>query len=217
MEKSEQKNNSENKIDADSATVSLKEIHHRVKNNLNIIIGLLELQSQNVEDITIREMFRESINRIRSMAIIHEYLYRRENQKEIDLAVYFESLVDNLVLTYSDGKKELIVNYKNENIMVPVDIAIPLGLIVNEVVTNSIQHAFINKNKCHIDIQLTQGNNHLLLIIRDDGIGMPVDFDAENSKSLGFRLIKLLVGQLVGTFNIYRENGTVVQIEIPFK
>lgn len=217
MEDRNQKINSENKQGSESSTVSLREIHHRVKNNLNIIIGLLELQSQNIEEITIREMFRESINRIRSMAIIHEYLYRSENQREIDLAVYIESLVDHLISTYSDGKRELIVSYKNENIMVSIDTAIPLGLIVNEVVTNSIKHAFIDKNKCHIEIQLRNEKNNLLIIITDDGVGIPVNLDVENSKSLGMRLIKLLVGQLAGTYNIYRANGTVVQIEIPFK
>lgn len=107
----------------------LKEIYHRVKNNLNIIIGLLELQSQNIEDLTVKEIFREIINRIRSMAIIHEYLYRSENQSQIDLSVYIESLADNLLLVYAENKRELLINYSLDNLLVDFDIAIPIGLI----------------------------------------------------------------------------------------
>lgn len=201
----------------ESEKTLLKEIHHRVKNNLNIIIGLLELQSQNVEDNSVKEMFRESINRIRSMAIIHEYLFRSDVKDEIDLSDYIESLVDNLILTYADGKRELIVNYKTEKIRATIDMAIPIGLITNEAVTNSIQHAFPDKDKCHIEISLEKTNGKLILQIKDDGIGIPVNIEKENSKTLGFRLIQLLSGQLQGNYKIYNENGSVVTVEIPFK
>jgi two-component sensor histidine kinase len=194
----------------------LKEIHHRVKNNLNIIIGLLELQSQNIEDLYVKEMFRESINRIRSMAIIHEYLYRSDNQSKIDLSVYIESLADNLLSVYADNKRELLINYSLDNLMVDFDIAIPIGLIVNEVVTNSIKHAFLEKEKGRIDISLEKKDHAINLILKDDGIGIPVNFDIENNKTLGLQLVKLLVNQLNGKYKIYREDGTAVQIEIPF-
>ncbi|MEJ5262919.1 MAG: sensor histidine kinase [Ignavibacterium sp.] len=194
----------------------LKEIHHRVKNNLNIIIGLLELQSQNIEDVSVKEMFRESINRIRSMAIIHEYLYRSESHSSIDLSVYIESVADNLLSVYSENKIDLTINYFLENISVEIDIAIPMGLIVNEVVTNSIKHAFLERQKGKIDIYLKKENHRISLALKDDGIGIPVNFDAENSRTLGIQLIKLLVGQLNGKYKIYREEGTTVQIEIPF-
>ncbi|WP_337866926.1 sensor histidine kinase [Ignavibacterium sp.] len=194
----------------------LKEIHHRVKNNLNIIIGLLELQSQNIEDVSVKEMFRESINRIRSMAIIHEYLYRSENHSSIDLSVYIESVADNLLSVYSENKIDLIINYFLENISVEIDIAIPTGLIVNEVVTNSIKHAFPGRQKGRIDITLEKKNHIISLTVKDNGIGVPVDFDQNNNKSLGLQLIKLLVVQLNGKYKIYREQGTTVQIEIPF-
>jgi two-component sensor histidine kinase len=194
----------------------LKEIHHRVKNNLNIIIGLLELQSQNIEDLYIKEMFRESINRIRSMAIIHEYLYRSDNQSQIDLSVYIESLADNLLSVYADNKRELFFNYTLDNLMVDFDMAIPVGLIVNEVVTNSIKHAFLDKENGRIDISLEKKDHAINLILKDDGIGIPVNFDIENNKTLGLQLVKLLVNQLNGKYKIYREDGTAVQIEIPF-
>lgn len=194
----------------------LKEIHHRVKNNLNIIIGLLELQSQNIEDVTVKEMFRESINRIRSMAIIHEYLYRSESHSSIDLSVYIESVADNLLSVYNENKIDLTINYFLENILTEIDIAIPIGLIVNEAVTNSIKHAFLEKQKGRIDIYLKKENHHISLTLKDDGIGIPVNFDAEHSRTLGIQLIKLLVGQLNGKYKIYREEGTTVQIEIPF-
>lgn len=194
----------------------LKEIHHRVKNNLNVIIGLLELQSQNIEDLSVKEMFRESINRIRSMAIIHEYLYRSDNQSKIDLSVYIESLADNLLLVYAENKRELLINYSLDNLLVDFDIAIPIGLIVNEVVTNSIKHAFFDKEKGRIDITLEKKDHNINLIIKDDGIGIPVNFDIENNKTLGLQLVKLLVNQLNGKYKIYREEGTTVQIVIPF-
>lgn len=197
--------------------ILLKEIHHRVKNNLNIIIGLLELQSQNIEDVAVKEMFRESINRIRSMAIIHEYLYRSDNQSEIDLSLYIESLADNLLSVYSDTKRELIINYNMDNILTDFDIAIPVGLIVNEIVTNSIKHGFLERPKGKIDIFLEKNKSKIKLTIRDDGIGIPVNLDVENCKTLGFQLIKLLVAQLSGDYKIFREEGTTVQIEIPFK
>lgn len=197
--------------------ILLKEIHHRVKNNLNIIIGLLELQSQNIEDVAVKEMFRESINRIRSMAIIHEYLYRSENQSAIDLSLYIESLADNLLAVYADTKKELMINYTMDSVFTDFDIAIPVGLIVNEIITNSIKHAFIERPKGKIDISLEKNNSKIKLTIKDDGIGVPVNLDIENSKSLGLQLIKLLVSQLNGDYKIYREDGTTVQIEIPFK
>lgn len=197
--------------------ILLKEIHHRVKNNLNIIIGLLELQSQNIEDVAVKEMFRESINRIRSMAIIHEYLYRSENQSAIDLSLYIESLADNLLAVYADTKKELMINYKMDSVFTDFDIAIPVGLIVNEIITNSIKHAFIERPKGKIDISLEKNNSKIKLTIKDDGIGVPVNLDIENSKSLGLQLIKLLVSQLNGDYKIHRDDGTTVQIKIPFK
>lgn len=194
----------------------LKEIHHRVKNNLNIIIGLLELQSQNIEDLSVKEMFRESINRIRSMAIIHEYLYRSDNQYKIDLSVYIESLADNLLSVYAENNRELLINYSLDNLMVDFDIAIPIGLIVNEVVTNSIKHAFLDNVMGRIDIALEKKAHTINIIIKDDGIGIPVNFDIDNNKTLGLQLVKLLVNQLNGKYKIYREKGTTVQIEIPF-
>lgn len=195
----------------------LKEIHHRVKNNLNIIIGLLELQSQNIEDFVVKEMFRESVNRIRSMAIIHEYLYRNENQSLIDLSVYVESLSDNLLSVYADNKKILMINYKMESVFTDIDIAIPFGLIVNEIVTNSIKHVFMERQKGKIDIFLEKNEFKIILTIKDDGVGIPVNLDVENGKTLGLQLVKLLVNQLNGSYKIFREEGTTVQVEIPFK
>jgi two-component sensor histidine kinase len=208
-------NNVEKKISNDH--LLLKEIHHRVKNNLNIIIGLLELQAQNIQDESVKELFRESINRIRSMAIIHEYLYRHDSHSQIDLSVYIESLTDNLLSVYADSRRELLINYSLDNIATDFDIAIPIGLIVNEVVTNSIKHAFIDKQKGVIDINLEKRDNQIILAIKDNGIGIPVNLDIENIKTLGLQLIKLLVDQLNGKYRMIRENGTTVQIEIPFK
>ncbi|GMU94865.1 MULTISPECIES: sensor histidine kinase [Ignavibacterium] len=195
----------------------LKEIHHRVKNNLNIIIGLLELQIQNVEDNAVKEMFRQSINRIRSMAIIHEYLYRKDSKSSIDLPVYIESLTDTLISVYADYRRELIINYSMDKVITDFEVAIPVGLIVNELVTNSIKHAFIDRQKGIIDIYLEKKDKQIILTIKDNGIGIPVNLDIENSKTLGLQLVRLLVDQLSGNYKIFREEGTKVQIEIPFK
>ncbi|WP_304130231.1 sensor histidine kinase [Ignavibacterium album] len=195
----------------------LKEIHHRVKNNLNIIIGLLELQIQNVEDNAVKEMFRQSINRIRSMAIIHEYLYRNDSKSSIELPVYIESLTDTLISVYADYRRELIINYSMDKVITDFEVAIPVGLIVNELVTNSIKHAFIDRQKGIIDIYLEKKDKQIILTIKDNGIGIPVNLDIENSKTLGLQLVRLLVDQLSGNYKIFREEGTKVQIEIPFK
>lgn len=197
--------------------ILLKEIHHRVKNNLNIIIGILELQSQNLEDPIVKEMFRESIDRIRTMAIIHEYLYRSENQSVIDLSAYIESLADNLLSVYADARREIIINYRLDSVITDFDIAIPVGLLVNEVVTNSIKHAFMERPAGNIDIILEKSEFKINLTIKDNGVGTPLNVDFENSKTLGLQLIKLLVTQLNGNYKIYREDGTTVQFEIPFK
>ncbi|AFH50874.1 Signal transduction histidine kinase [Ignavibacterium album JCM 16511] len=175
------------------------------------------MQSQNIQDVGVKEMFRESINRIRSMAIIHEYLYRSDNQSEIDLSLYIESLADNLLSVYADTKKELIINYSMDNVFTDFDIAIPVGLIVNEIVTNSIKHGFLERPKGKIDIFLEKNKSKIKLTIRDNGVGIPVNLDVDYSKTLGLQLIKLLVTQLNGEYKIYREDGTTVQIEIPFK
>lgn len=197
--------------------ILLKEIHHRVKNNLNIIIGILELQSQNLEDPIVKEMFRESIDRIRTMAIIHEYLYRSENQSVIDLSAYIESLADNLLSVYADARREIIINYRLDSVITDFDIAIPVGLLVNEVVTNSIKHAFMERPAGNIDNILEKSEFKINLTIKDNGVGTPLNVDFENSKTLRLQLIKLLVTQLNGNYKIYREDGTTVQFEIPFK
>ncbi len=196
--------------------IVIKEAHHRFKNNLNIIIGLLELQSQMVEDSSVKELFRESINRIRSLAIIHEYLYRSDNYSAVDLSVYLESVADNLLSVYAASKKEFIINYRIDNIIVELDMAIPIGLLVNEIISNAIKHAFIDRQKGRIDITLEKQNNSLKLTVKDDGVGFPVNVSPEDNKTLGLKLINLLVMQLNGKYEIIREVGTTVQIKIPF-
>ncbi len=196
--------------------IVIKEAHHRFKNNLNIIIGLLELQSQMVEDSSVKELFRESINRIRSLAIIHEYLYRSDNYSAVDLSVYLESIADNLLSVYAASKKEFIINYRIDNIIVELDMAIPIGLLVNEIISNAIKHAFIDRQKGRIDITLEKQNNSLKLTVKDDGVGFPVNVSPEDNKTLGLKLINLLVMQLNGKYEIIREVGTTVQIKIPF-
>lgn len=191
----------------------LKEIHHRVKNNLNVVIGLLELQMESISDEILKEAFSDSTKRIRSMALIHEHLYQNKDLSGIQLARYLEHLVDYIVSSHTDKSKQILTDYSLENIFIGIDQAIPCGLIVNEVVTNSIKYAFAGKHKGKIAVKLTKlENDFIKLDIIDDGVGLPEDFNLENSSSLGLQLINLLIQQLKAVYEIKKNGGTSVQI-----
>ncbi len=195
--------------------VLLREIHHRVKNNMQVISSLLKLQSRNVKDKQQIEMLKESQNRIKAMALIHEKLYRSKDLANIDFNDYIKNLINDLFLSYkvSTGKVALKMNI--ETVSFGIDTAIPCGLIVNELVSNSLKYAFPEGKDGEIKISLrTLEEGDIELIVSDDGIGVPKDLDFRNTESLGLRLItNLTEKQLQGKVELNRNKGTEFQIK----
>jgi PAS domain S-box-containing protein len=194
--------------------VLLKEVHHRVKNNMQIISSILNLQSSYTTDNNILNLLRESQNRIKTMAYIHESLYQNKTFSSINFNDYLSQLTNNIIHSYSVSpeKMKLIVNC--EKTILNLDISIPLGLIINELVTNSIKHAFPATSKGNITINLKTQNKCVFLTVEDNGVGIDPDMSPENSGSLGLQLVLTLIDQIDGkiTFESIRPHGTRVNI-----
>jgi PAS domain S-box-containing protein len=197
--------------------VLLKEVHHRVKNNLQIISSLLNLQSKYIKDSQALEMFKESRNRIRSMTLIHEKLYRSKDLANLDVAEYIQNLSSNLFRSYSSGRVSLKTQV--DDILLGIDTAIPCGLIINELVSNSLKHAFPEKQG-EIFVDLHRDDGRFTLIVRDNGVGFPENVDFRNTDSLGLQLVCTLTDQLDGAIELNRTGGTEFKItfgEIKYK
>ena len=193
--------------------VLLKEIHHRVKNNLQIISSLLNLQLGDIDEPRILEMFRESQDRVQTMALIHEKLYRSEDLARVDFAEYIHGLANYLIRSYR--AQAGIVNLKIDvvDVFLSLDVAIPCGLIVNELVSNALKYAFEKRGKGEIRIALHSGaGDRLTLIVGDNGIGLPQNLDFRKTDSLGLQLVTTLVDQLDGTIRLNHGEGTEFQI-----
>jgi two-component sensor histidine kinase len=196
----------------------LKEVHHRVKNNMQVISSIFSLQSQYVQDPQILAILTESRNRISSMALIHEKFYQCNNFVKIDFAEYIQSLTRNLFTSYDADSSliQLILNISD--VTLSIDSAIPCGLLANELVSNCLKHAFPDGKKGEIAIALsTHSNTYVTLMVRDSGIGLPSDFTLEKNTSLGLRLVKVLTRQLSGQLEMYNDGGTVVRMTFPIK
>ncbi|MCX9083466.1 MAG: PAS domain S-box protein [Candidatus Methanoperedens sp.] len=187
----------------------LREIHHRVKNNMQIISSLLGLQAQNIEDEKYKEIFIQSQTRIDSMALIHQKLYQSESIAQINFKDYIDGIVTNIFESYCT-KSNIKFDLDVENIPLKIDYAVPCGLIINELVTNCLKYAFPDERQGNIQISVrSKENNMIQLSIRDDGIGIPEDLDIRNTESLGLRLVSSLVeSQLEGEIMINRDGGT---------
>ncbi|MEL7669648.1 PAS domain S-box protein [Methanobacterium sp.] len=267
------------KASLEEKEILLREIHHRVKNNLQIISSLLSLQTGYTKDYETRNVLEESQNRVKSMAIVHEKLYSSENLVKIDFKDYIKDLTDSLFLTYKISPYMIKLNKNIDNIFLNVNTAIPCGLIINELVTNSLKHAFPvasghgpanhrfadpanvvrrfedkNREKCsflgpkigdfegfsipagyvrgptdeksadpqtagpnsnEIQIELNQLKNNLVLVVSDNGVGLPENIDFTNTESLGLRLVNNLVRQVDGTIELDKSEGT--KFKITFK
>jgi PAS domain S-box-containing protein len=199
--------------------VLLREVHHRVKNNLQVITSLLGLQADYIEDPHTLELFRETQARLRSMALIHEELYQSKNLNQINFHDYAEKLTSNLTQVFSMNYN-VQLQLDIENVYFNVDTAIPLGLIINELVTNALKYAFPNYAAGTIRLSLSRhpraadGANDYLLKVEDDGIGIPERIDFENTKSLGLQLVNILVTQLKGEISLDRTRGSKFSIRI---
>ncbi len=187
--------------------VMLKEIHHRVKNNLQIISSILNLQSSFVTDKNTLEILQDSRNRIRSMAIIHENLYRTEDFSSINFADYLINLVTNLIASYRIND-DIQLECDVDQINLVLDQAIPCGLLVNELITNSLKYAWPNQQLGIIKLGLKERKGVVILTIGDNGIGLPVAFEELNSDTLGLQLVVTLVEQLDGKLDVNSANGT---------
>jgi PAS domain S-box-containing protein len=203
--------------------VLLKEIHHRVKNNLQIISSLLDFQSEYIKDQLTLEMFREGQNRIRSMALIHEQLYQSKDLARIDFAEYVRDLTDYLFQSYGASGDAITLEIHIADILLGIDTAIPCGLIINELVSNALKYAFPlslssppcaggKEGRCEILVALHSDNDQLTLIVSDNGVGFPRDLDFLNAETLGLRLVNMLSRQLKGTIELDRNDGTTLKI-----
>lgn len=191
----------------------LKEIHHRVKNNLQIISSLLRMQSRRPLDESTLILFQESQNRVQSMALIHEQLYQSPDLSQIDFGDYIRSLTDNLFRCYGVSQKAISLNIETNGLKLSLDTAIPCGLIINELVSNSLKYAF-PKNQCgKISISLEKNvDNTVTLRVSDSGIGIPESIDWQNTNSLGLRIVHNLTRQLKGKINLACDYGTTFYI-----
>lgn len=196
------------KASLEEKEVLLREIHHRVKNNLQIISSLMSLQSEYTEEPETLKMFQESKNRIRSMALIHEKLYQSGDMAHIDFGEYLKSLVEMLSIFHKEKKDDVKVNLNCEDVFLEIDTAISMGLIVNELVSNCFKHAFPLERKGEIEINLSKMSEGYLLEVADDGVGLPEGFDLEKTGTLGLLIVQTLSLQLRGSLEIKTDNRT---------
>ncbi len=191
--------------------ILLKEIHHRVKNNMQVISSLLSLQSKTISDSQTQEIFDESRNRIRSMALIHEKLYQSKDLFNIDFHSYVTDLVNNLMISYGLRGKHIDTRIDIENISFDINSAISLGLVINELASNAYKHAFKGRNSGEILVSIHRHNGGYELIVKDDGVGLP-EGEYRKSDSLGLQLVETLIEQLDGTLEMHSENGTTIRV-----
>jgi len=194
--------------------VLLDEIHHRVKNNLQVISSLLRLQSGYIEDERYAEMFKESQSRVQSMALIHDKLYQSSDLARIDFGEYIKGLAGALFKSHGSEAARIALKTEVEGIVLGANHAMPCGLIVNELVSNSLKHAFPKGRRGEIRIAMRPtAENELELVVSDNGIGVPEDLDFRNMESLGLQLVTILAeDQLGGQIELDRTGGTRFQI-----
>ena len=197
--------------------VLLKEIHHRVKNNLQVIASLLNLQVMNLKDDQLAAIIADSQHRVRAMALIHEQLYQSSDLARIDFAQYAQRLVNHLDKSYRGWASNIALTTTIDDIQLDIDSAIPCGLIINELVTNAIKHAFPDDHSGTICVTMHKdGDQRITLTVSDNGIGLPEDFDLRQTQSLGLLLVNGLTEQLGGSLYWNSVAGTTVTVDIPY-
>ena len=216
---SEKRQKAENKIkkSLNEKEILLREIHHRVKNNMQIISSLLNLQSRSIENQPAKEVFKESQNRVRSMAMVHELLYRSPDLASIYFKDYINSLMNTLFHSYDAHNRQIKLKTHIEDFKMGVDTAIPLGLIINELMTNSLNHAFQDDQKGEIKINAEYKGDEYLVTISDNGVGFPENIDFYKTRSLGLQLVNTLLNQIKGNIKLETEKGKGTKYEIKFK
>jgi PAS domain S-box-containing protein len=193
--------------------VLLREIHHRVKNNMQVISSLLNLQAERFKDKEVREAFKESQGRIRSMALIHEKLYRARNLSEVDFSEYVTSLTASVIRAYQVNPERARFKLDLDRVSLDINASIPCGLILNEIILNALKHAFPEGGTGEIHIELREKEDGgVRLTVRDNGIGFPEGIDIRNTDTLGLQIVSLLTDQLEGKFDIRNDRGTVFSL-----
>ncbi|MBL0145886.1 MAG: sensor histidine kinase [Chitinophagaceae bacterium] len=192
----------------------MKEIHHRVKNNLQVVSSLLDLQSHTMKDVQASEAVKEGKNRVQSMALIHQNLYSEENIKGIKVKEYIGNLLQTLCDSYNITNDKVKINTNIDDLNLDVDTMIPLGLVLNELVSNSFKYAFKETQNGVLNILLHEKEDKLFLQVSDNGSGFPADVDVKSAKSFGLKMIRAFAQKLKAKLDIYNNEGAVVEMEI---
>ncbi len=188
--------------------VLLKEIHHRVKNNMQVISSLVALQADEIKDAAMRGIFQDVTHRIRSMAMVHEKLYQSTDLARIDFADYAQSLLNYLWRAHGTAAPGIRMQTDLQPVMLPINTAIPCGLILNELVSNALKHAFRCRDNGKVTVSLRDGEkDRMHLSVRDNGIGLPSGFELSSAKTLGLRLVQMLAGQIHAEVEVTGKQG----------
>jgi two-component sensor histidine kinase len=193
--------------------VLLAEVHHRVKNNLAVVSGLLQMQIFSTDHSEVHAILQDSQNRIKSMALIHEKLYQNSTFANVDFADYVRELVSEIGHSYPNQAQSVQVQLDLEPIRLELTVAIPCGLLLNELLSNAYKHAFKGRETGRIDIGLRRQNEHFLLEVKDDGQGMDPSLDIRKTTSMGMKLIQTMVKQLHGQMEFRNEKGLWFRLE----
>lgn len=197
--------------------ILLREIHHRVKNNLQMISALLYLHGKSVDDSTAQEALMESQNRVQSMAMIHQNLYQDENLLGVSIKDYLDKLLNHLISSYNIEKDRITILKKIDIPQMDVDTVIPLALIINELISNALKYAFRDGRRGEIKVSLQQTDGLINLEVSDNGMGLPENFSVESSSNFGLKLINILCDRLGATWSAQSGKGTRIDIHIPLK
>ncbi|MGA2919059.1 PAS domain S-box protein [Methanoregula sp.] len=197
--------------------ILLKEIHHRVKNNMQVISSLLSLQARLMKDPGSREAIRESQNRVMSIALVHEKLYQSKNLARIHYDDYLKKIGENLLQSYGIPAGKIRLDIHADDMVLPISKAIPVSLIINEMLSNALKYAFPQDRTGTITIDFRRTGEHYILVVKDDGVGLPGKIVLDSIETLGLQLVNSLVAQIQGTLTLQRENGTEYRIEFDFE
>jgi two-component sensor histidine kinase len=193
--------------------VLLREVHHRIKNNLQIISSLLDIQASSVKDPHIAEMFMDIQNRVISMALIHETLYQSGNLRMVDFGVYVRTLAEQIFRSYNVVADRIVLQIRADEVMLDTNQAIPCGLILNELLSNCLKHAFPDERGGEVHIELrSDAAQRVTMLVRDTGIGFPSGVDSGHPETLGLQLVRSLTEQLGGTLETESNGGTTVKL-----
>jgi two-component system, sensor histidine kinase PdtaS len=196
--------------------ILLGEIHHRVKNNLQVVNSLLDLQIERIQDEMVLDILRESQNRIKSMALIHQSLYESKDFGQVDFSTFLDSVAPTLISSYGVDAERISLDINAVEVQLPINAAVPCGLVTNELISNALKHGFPSGRQGKIKIDLSrESESHAVLSISDNGQGIPEGIDLTKTDTLGMQLVHLLTDQLGGELTVHRANPTAFVLRFP--